>query len=176
MHILHMEIPRLTVVFRNLNDPLDAASRGNNAAVCKTTLHCAKEFYGQTYYTAVWLVTTDPLFEVICKVTRALGFHKALSSDGLSPALFKCGRTEGARELQVSFSEVGILIRHWMAEWYTSDIALLNDYVQPIRYALDRLAIEVSGYGICCAPWKCNTFLQDWQEPVPIPAVYDDNK
>ncbi|MBM6549315.1 reverse transcriptase family protein [Streptococcus dysgalactiae subsp. equisimilis] len=50
---------------------------------------------------------------------------------------------------------------------YADDIALLGDNPQATQNALDRLAIEVSRYGMCFAPSKCKVLFQDWQEPVP---------
>ena len=50
---------------------------------------------------------------------------------------------------------------------YADDIALLSDNTQAAQQALNRLAIEVSRYGMCFAPSKCKVLLQDWQEPVP---------
>jgi exonuclease III len=57
---------------------------------------------------------------------------------------------------------------------YADDIALLSDNTQAIQNALNRLAIEVSRYGMHFGPSKCKVLLQDWQEPVPAFTIGDE--
>lgn len=44
---------------------------------------------------------------------------------------------------------------------------------QIIQRAFDRVAFEVSRYGIYFAPSKCKVLLQVWQQPIPALALCD---
>ena len=57
---------------------------------------------------------------------------------------------------------------------YADDIALLGDNVESVQHALNRLAIEVSKYGMCFAPSKCKVLRQDWQGPAPSITLCGD--
>lgn len=50
---------------------------------------------------------------------------------------------------------------------YADDITLLSDDAQVIQRVLDRLAIEVSRYGMCFVPSNCKVLVQERQEPAP---------
>ncbi|WP_432422665.1 reverse transcriptase domain-containing protein [Streptococcus dysgalactiae] len=57
---------------------------------------------------------------------------------------------------------------------YADDIALLGESAQAMQTVLNRMAIEVSQFGMCFAPSKCKVLLQDWQEPVPVITLNGD--
>ncbi|VDP84560.1 unnamed protein product [Echinostoma caproni] len=57
---------------------------------------------------------------------------------------------------------------------YADNIALLGGNTQVVQNALNRLAIEVSMYAMCFAPFRCKVLVQEWQEPVPAPILCGD--